>query len=207
VATTALPYGPLLTRWLRPLQRTLNVVNRASVAPLLRWRLGWLFGTPLTGYLMLLRTRGHRTGLRREAPLGYVIRDGSVHVVAGYGAATPWLRNLVADPSVEVVLPTRRFRGNAEPVTAPGEWAPAFRDLVGSFALVGRAVVGDVSGLSDEELYERYSSLPVVRIVPAAGERPLQAGPFDPGGWGWLVPCGGSLVALGLVFGRIRRSS
>ncbi|HEX7951066.1 MAG TPA: nitroreductase/quinone reductase family protein [Candidatus Limnocylindrales bacterium] len=190
VTPTPLPYGPLLTRWLRPLQRGLNLANRASVAPLLRARLGWLLGTPFTGYLMLLRTRGRRTGLVREAPLGYIIRDGAVWCVAGYGEATPWYRNLLDDPTVEVILPTRRFRAIARPVQDAAAWSIAFRELIRSFALVGLAVVGDVSGLSDAELHERYASLPVVRIVPAPGEPPLRAGPFDPGGRGWLLPFG-----------------
>lgn len=206
--TTALPYGPLLTRWLRPLQRALNVANRASVAPILRARLGWLLGTPFTGYLMLLRTRGRRTGLLREAPLGYVIRDGAAWCVAGYGETTPWYRNLLEDPAVELILPTRRLRGIATPVDDEAEWSVAFRELIGSFAVIGRAVIGDVSGLSDQQLHERYAALPVVRIVPAPGEPPLRAGLFDPGGWGWLVTLGASLLALALALrvGRVRRS-
>jgi deazaflavin-dependent oxidoreductase (nitroreductase family) len=209
VATeTTLPYGPLLTRWLRPLQRALNITNRASVAPILRARLGWLLGTPFTGYLMLLRTRGRRSGLLREAPLGYVIRDGAVWCVAGYGETTPWFRNLLDDPSVEVILPTRRFRATATPVTDAAEWSAAFRDLIRSFAVVGWAVVGDVSGLSDEELHERYHSLPVVRITPAPDEPPLRSGPFDPGGWGWWLPYGGALTGLAvwLLSRRSRRA-
>lgn len=200
----SLPYGPVLTRWLRPLQRALNVANRASVAPLLRARLGWLLGTPVTGYLMLLRTRGRRTGLLREAPLGYVIRDGAVWCVAGYGETTPWYLNLLDDPVVEVILPTRRLRGIATPVTDAAAWSVAFRDLIESFAVVGLAVIGDVSGLSDTQLHDRYASLPVVRITPLDG-RPVRSGPFDPGGWGWLLPLGGTLAAL--AWWLLRRSS
>ena len=201
-----LPYGPLLTRWLRPLQRALNVANRASVAPLLRARLGWLLGTPFTGYLMLLRTRGRRTGRLREAPLGYVIRDGAVWCVAGYGETTPWYRNLLDAPTVEVILPTRRFRAIATPVEDATEWSVAFRDLIRSFAFIGLAIVGDVSGLSDEHLHERYAALPIVRITPLDG-RPVRPGPFDPGGWGWLLPLGGSLLVLGLALRGVRGSS
>ncbi|MBI3751749.1 MAG: nitroreductase family deazaflavin-dependent oxidoreductase [Chloroflexi bacterium] len=190
-----------MTRFLRPLQRALNVANRASVAPLLRARLGWLLGTPLTGHLMLLRTRGRRTGLLREAPLGYVIRDGAVWCVAGYGVTTPWYRNLVDDHSVEVILPTRRFSALARPVDDEAEWCLAFRALIRSFAVVGLAVVGDVSGLDDAELFERFHALPVVQITPADGRR-LRPGAFDPGGRGWLlvygVPAAGLAVALAL---------
>lgn len=196
-----LPYGPLLTRLLRPLQRGFLVVNRGLMAPLLRRGWGWLLGNPLTGYLMLLRTRGARSGLQREAPLGYVIDDGAVYCVAGYGTATPWFHNLLAEPGVEVVLPTRRFRGWAEPVAATAEWLREYRALIASFGFVGRLVVGDVARLPDAEVVAGHRALPVVRIVPEPGEPPLRAGPFDPGGWGWVVP----YLVLGLGIGLWRR--
>ena len=191
-----LPYGPILARLLRPLQRGFLVVNHSFMAPLMRHGLGWLVGNPLTGHLMLLRTRGRRSGLMREAPLGYVMRDGAVYCVAGYGEPTPWFRNLLADPNVEVILPTRRFKGTAQPVTDPVEWLGAYRALIASFGLLGRAVVGDIRRLDDGTLLERHRSLPVVRITPRYGDEPLVAGPFDPGGRGWILPYGATLVAV-----------
>ena len=195
-ASLRLPYGPAMTRLLRPIQRGFLVVNGAVVAPLLRRGLGWLLGNPVTGYLMLLRTRGRRSGRIREAPLGYVVRDGAVYCVAGYGEPTPWFRNLVADPAVEVVLPTRRFRGQAEPVADAGEWLRAYRALIASFGVVGRLVVGEVRGLPDEELLARHRSLPVVRIRPGPGEVPLTPGAFDPGGAGWLLPTAATVAGV-----------
>lgn len=193
-AAPALPYGPVMTRLLRPLQRGFLVLNRGFMAPLIRHGFGWLVGNPLTGHLMLLRTRGHRSGRIREAPLGYVIGDGAVYCVAGYGASTSWLRNLIADPSVEVVLPTRRFRGTAEPVTDPDEWLATYRALIASFGLIGRTIVGDVRTTDEAELLERHRSLPVVRIRPIEGEAAVAGGPFDPGGLGWLLPCGATVA-------------
>ncbi len=178
------------------------------MAPLLRSGFGWLIANPFTGHLMLLRTRGRRTGLLREAPLGYVIRDGCVYCVAGYGEPTPWFQNLLAEPNVEVFLPTRQFHGRAEPVADPVEWLAAYRALIASFGLIGNAIVGDVHGLDDEALLARDHALPVVRITPIDGEKPLLAGPFDPGGRGWLLRCGGSLILAVLVwarFGPLRR--
>jgi deazaflavin-dependent oxidoreductase (nitroreductase family) len=198
-SATPLPYGPTLTRLLRPLQRGFLVVNPWLVAPLLRRGLGWLLGSPATGYLMVLRTRGRRSGLTREAPLGYVIDSGVVYCVAGYGRATPWYRNLVADPAVEVTLPTRRFRGRAEPVSDASEWLRTYRALIASFGVVGRLVAGDVPRLDDDTLATQHAALPVIRITPDPRERPLVAGPFDPGGRGWLLPYGATGLGLGLL--------
>ena len=197
-ATAPLPYGPLLSRLLRPLQHGFLLLNGSFMAPLIRHGFGWLVGNPLTGHVMLLRTRGRRSGLLREAPLGYVVRDGAVYCVAGYGEPTPWFRNLVADPGVEVILPTRRFKGRAEPVTDPGEWLATYRALIASFGLVGRAVVGNIRHLDDATLLDRHRSLPVVRIRPRYGDAPLVAGPFDPGGAGWILPYGAT-VAVGVL--------
>jgi deazaflavin-dependent oxidoreductase (nitroreductase family) len=186
-----------MQRLLRPLQHGFLVVNRWFMGPAIRAGLGPLIGNPLTGHIMLLRTRGRRSGVVREAPLGYVILDGAVYCVAGYGARTPWLLNLEADSAVDVVLPTRRFRGLATVVTDDAEWLRAYRALIASFGLVGRrVVVGDPSKLDDATVLAQHRSLPVVRILPVEGECPLRPGAWDPGGRGWLAVSAVSLAAV-----------
>ena len=191
----ALPYGPVLSRLLRPIQRAFLLVNGALVAPALRHGLGILLGTPLTGHLMLLRTTGRTSGKRREVPLGYVIRDGSIWCVAGYGSRTPWYRNLEANPDVEVTLPGRHpIRARAQPVMDDRPWLDAYRALINSFGVIGRLVVGDVDRISDAELLARHRSLPVVRIVPLDG--PITAGRWDDG-WSGAGVVG--LIVLGVA--------
>jgi deazaflavin-dependent oxidoreductase (nitroreductase family) len=197
-----------MTALLGPLQRAFLALNRYFMAPALDIGLGPVIGNPVTAHLMLLRTRGRRTGLQREAPLGYVIRAGAVYCVAGYGRPTPWYRNLLADPEVEVVLPGRRFRGRAEPVTDPTEWLAAYRALIASFGLVGRLIVPDVRRLDDATLLATHGSLPIVRIRPVDPVAPLVTGPFDPGGRGWLLTDGVALLATAvgvMLIARRRR--
>jgi deazaflavin-dependent oxidoreductase (nitroreductase family) len=205
-APAALPYGPVLSRLLRPLQRGFLLVNGAIVAPALRVGLGVFIGTPVFGHLMLLRTRGRRSGLRREVPLGYVIREGSVWCVAGYGATTPWYLNLVADPRVELVLPGRSpMRGLARPVTDDHEWLAAYRALIGSFGVTGRLVVGDVERVSDAELLARHRALPIVRIVPETRDgRSIAAGPWDEG-WSGVLVQAGLLALVAMMLAQLRR--
>jgi deazaflavin-dependent oxidoreductase (nitroreductase family) len=191
-AAGELPYGPILSRGLRPLQRAFGSVNRWAVAPALRAGLGPLFSTPLTGSMMLLRTTGRRSGLPREAPLGYVIRDGSIYCCAGFGRPTAWYRNLVADPRVEVLLPTIAVAGLAETVTDPAEWSRIFPSYVRALGLIGRLVLGDVGAADDDRLASIRAMLPLVRIRPTG----LASGPADPGGGLWMVVQAVSLLLI-----------
>lgn len=204
-ANPRLPYGPLFGRFLRPVQRAFLFVNRWLVGPALRSPFGRFVGNPFTAYLLLLRTRGRRTGLRREAPLGYLICDGFVYCVAGYGVETPWYLNLLDSPTVEVVLPGRTIRGVGEPVTDDAEWLRAYRALIGGFGLAGHLVDGDPQLLSDTAVLATHRSLPVIRIRSLDPSGPLLGGPWDPGGRGWLFVWGALASAVSLVWWQLRQ--
>lgn len=179
----ALPYGPILSHGLGPLQKAFGPFNRWVVAPAIRAGLGPLFSTPMTGSMMLLRTTGRRSGLPREAPLGYVIREGAVYCCAGFGRRTAWYRNLVADPRVEVILPTCAIAGLAETVTDPVEWGRIFPAYVRTLGLIGRLTLGDVGAAGEDRLASIRAQLPLVRIRPTG----LASGPADLGGGLWIV--------------------
>jgi deazaflavin-dependent oxidoreductase (nitroreductase family) len=198
-----LPYGPLMTSSLPRIQRGFRFVNRFVAVPLLEAGLGPLCNTPLTGSLMVLRTKGRRSGLRREAPLGYLVLDGYVYCCAGFGRRTQWFRNIEADPHVEVLLPTIAVAGIAEEVTDPAEWSRGMRALLASLGIISRAVIGDVRHASDERLGAMAGGLPLVRIRITG----LGVGPFDPGGRGWVLPTVLGIAWLGTrVRRRLRRS-
>ena len=75
---------------------------------------------PLVGRIvLLLTTTGRKTKLRRVTPLQYEQIDGDFYVAAGWGKSSDWFRNIVADPCVEVAVKSRRFQGQAEPITDP----------------------------------------------------------------------------------------
>jgi deazaflavin-dependent oxidoreductase (nitroreductase family) len=199
-AIDRLPYGPRLGRILEPLHRWLIPGNQI-VLPLLRSGLGAVISNPATGYLLLLRTRGRRTGLTREVPLGYVVLDGALYCCAGFGEQTAWYRNVLADGRVEVVLPGRTFVGRASPVTDPDEWLRAYRALMGSLGVVSRSVLGDVRSMDDQTLLARHRTIPLVRISPTA----VVAGALDPGGHAWLGAAVAWLVVLAAGLRHVRR--
>jgi deazaflavin-dependent oxidoreductase (nitroreductase family) len=178
--TAPLPYSRPVTAVLTPLRTGFRVFNRWFAAPLIRAGGGPLLATPVAGSILLLRTTGSKSGLVREAPLGYAVIDGRVVVVAGYGRGAHWFRNAIANPSVEVLLPGALMAGRAEEITEPGPRRAAFRTLIQSMGVVGGLTLGDVRGRSDAEVDVLAEAFPILAITPTA----ILPGPFDPGGVG-----------------------
>lgn len=196
-----LPYEGRMRDLLGPLHGVSNAVNRWLVLPALRAGLGPLFSTPIAGSLMILRTTGRSSGRRREAPLGYVILDGAVYCCAGFGRRTAWYRNLLADPRVEVVLPTVAFAGRAETVLDEAEWSRAFPAYLRALGAVGRATLGDIDHALPERLARLRTELPLVRIRPTG----ISAGPADPGGGLWVVVQASWLIGLCVIARAVLR--
>ena len=201
-----LPYGRTVMALLAPLRKAFLVLNRWIAAPLIRAGGGPLLTTPVAGSILLLRTTGRKSGLVREAPLGYTVLDGRVVVVAGYGRTAHWFLNAVADPEVEMMLPGARIAGQAEEITEPDERRAAFRTLIQSMGVVGRLTLGDVSGKGDDEVDLLAQAFPILAITPTA----VLPGPFDPGGIGtrintalWVIV---GAAGLSAVVSRRRRS-
>jgi deazaflavin-dependent oxidoreductase (nitroreductase family) len=79
---------------------------------------------PLIGRLILLLiTTGRKTGKKRVTPLQYEQIDGVIYVGAALGKKADWLRNLQANPQVEVHLKSQRFRARAEVISDVGRIA------------------------------------------------------------------------------------
>lgn len=73
---------------------------------------------PLIGrFVLLLTTRGRRSGLRRVTPLQYEEVDNTVIVGSARGPTADWYQNLVADDSVEVTIGRRHITGRASPTS------------------------------------------------------------------------------------------
>lgn len=190
-----LPYGPRMSRMLPLLHRSFLVANRGFAAPALRAGLGPFFVAPFGGSILLLRTRGRRTGTVREAPLGYLVHDGAVYVCAGFGRSTGWLANITTDPAVDVVLPGARFRGHAQEVTDRAEFTAVLPLLIHALGAVGRATVPDAAALADGGAEAWFGPLPLVRIRLTA----ILPGTWDPGGHGWVGLAGLELAMAALL--------
>ena len=81
------------------------------------------FGAIVGRLILLLTTRGRKTGLPRITALQYEEIDGAVVVGSSRGTKSDWFRNIVADPHVQVRIKSKDFRGLAEPSTDPSRIA------------------------------------------------------------------------------------
>lgn len=178
-----LPPPPHPTESSERLRRGLMCLNRFATVPLMRAGLGAWFATPIGGYVLLMRVRGRRSGRIRDVPLSYLVAEGAPWVLAGWGQATQWYRNLLADPSVEVILPRRTIRCTAEEVRDPETRRRVVPALVRAAGLPGYMGGIDPRG-PDQAILDAYAWVPLIRLRPVGG--PITAGPDDPGGTAWV---------------------
>jgi deazaflavin-dependent oxidoreductase (nitroreductase family) len=97
---------PLLVRWFFRVPKALYRIGLAD---------------QLGRSVLLLTTRGRKTGLPRTTALNY-LADGNVpYVLSGSGSSSDWLRNLQVEPHVLVQVGKRRYDARAELITDPVE--------------------------------------------------------------------------------------
>lgn len=182
-----LPPPPSTGAWvtLEPaLRRGYDLLNRWFMVPLHRLGLGAWIATPVGGYMLLLEVRGRRTGKARHVPLSYVIADGAIWVLAGYGVRTQWYRNILADPEVVAWLPGRVIPCRASEAREPADRARIIPFLARNIGLPGAMIGGGPRHADDESILSTVSWVPLVRLDPRSG--PIAGGPDDPGGRAWI---------------------
>jgi deazaflavin-dependent oxidoreductase (nitroreductase family) len=182
------------------LRRLFWYLNRFFMVPVFRLGLGSLVGSPLGGYIMVLKTTGAKTGKTRYTPLNYAILDGRVYCIAGWGTVAQWYRNLRVRPEVELLLPGGAAVGVAEEVTDPDESLRAIRQVLRNAGFVGFVAGLNPFTTTDEELRERTHDTIVIRIRPTG----IGAGAADPGGWFWILSWAAHAAAGAWLLRRLR---
>ena len=177
--------GDLAQRASRVGHLAFRVLNPKTTVPLIRAGLGAWMGTPIGGWLMVVRVHGRKSGLPHDIPLSYYVEEGCAWVMAGFGPRTHWYRNILADPHVEIVLPGRPpMRAIAEEVRNREIRARILPRLYPATGVPGYLGGANPFRASAEQILEVTSWLPLIRLRPE-GE-PLIPGPDDPGGTGWV---------------------
>lgn len=86
------------------------------------YRLGLLplFGASRT--MMILTTRGCKSGKIRRTPIGYFPVGGVVHIFSAWGRSASWYKNLIADPcDVQIQIGLRPQKVRPEVLEDPAE--------------------------------------------------------------------------------------
>jgi len=126
---------------------------------------------PLIGRLvLLLTTTGRKTGKARVTPLQYEEIDGRIYLGAALGQRADWVRNIRANPAVEVQVKGRRFHATASIINECGQIADFLEvRLQRHPRMVGAILRGNGLALppsrADLEQYARGLTLVVIREV------------------------------------------
>lgn len=164
------------------LRRIFWMFNKFFMTPLFRMGLGAFFCNPFSGYIMVMKTIGRKSGKARFTPVNYAIMNGCVYCLAGWGQIADWYRNLKARPEMEVILPGGALSGKAEDVTDTDESLRAMRQILKNSGFAGFFLGFNLLAASDEVLRERTRDMRVIRICPTG----IGSGASDPGGWMWI---------------------
>ena len=157
-------------------------LNKYFIVPIFRLGLGSFFGNPFSGYIMVLKMRGRKTGKLRYAPVNYAIQNGKVYCMAGFGRISDWYRNLRANAGLEVILPGGAIYGTAQEVQDPSERRLMIRQILKNGGFAGFFDGFNPYRIKDDDLMKRTEDMPLICIQPAG----LGSGAPDPAGWAWI---------------------
>ncbi len=157
-------------------------INTFFMIPFFQLGLGFFFGNPFSGYIMVLKTIGRKSGKLRYAPVNYAIHNGSLYCVSGGRQTSDWYRNLKANPLIDVILPGGAIQGQVTEVTDPDERLQVTRRVLQNAGFAGFFEGYNPFTITDAELAAKSADLPLLRIRPVG----LGSGPADPAGWAWI---------------------
>jgi deazaflavin-dependent oxidoreductase (nitroreductase family) len=138
--------------------------------PQIAYALG--LGPRIGRLVLLLTTTGRKSGKPRVVPLQYEEIDGKFYLGSSRGEKADWVRNIQANPKVNVRVKARRFTGTADVVTD----ASRITDFLEARLHRHPRMIGAMmksEGLSktpDRKALEQYAAQLVVVVVTPEAE-------------------------------------
>ena len=164
------------------MRRVFHFLNKFFMVPLFRLGFGPFFGNPFTGYIMVLKVIGRKTGKVRYAPVNFAIQDGKVYCISGFRKVADWYKNLRARSEVEVLLPAGAIKGHVCEVEDPQIRRVVIRKILKNAGFAGFFEGYNPFTIGDEALMQNTADIPLICIEPVG----LANGASDPGGWAWV---------------------
>jgi hypothetical protein len=178
------------------LRKLFRYLNRFFMVPVFRLGLGPLMTNPFSGYIMVLKTTGWKSGKIRYAPLNYTIWQGCVYCMSGLGQVSHWYRNLTSDQQVELILPGGAWSGTASQVSDPQVRLKVSRQILKNGGFAGFFMGFNPRTAPDALLETSMKDIPLICIHPQGPG----SGASDPGECGWLTAnLGLILVVVGVI--------
>ena len=150
-----------------------KALNQCVVVPAFKRGFGKLISNPLTGRIMVLKTIGRKTGKIRYTPVSYARIDESIYCYQGRHLKGKWYLNILANPQVELLLPSCLLVGYAEEVSDPNEAAFAIRQILRGSGLGGFIYGFNPFTATDYVLQKKISGIPVIRIKAISASKPM----------------------------------
>jgi deazaflavin-dependent oxidoreductase (nitroreductase family) len=172
-----------------------RVLNKFFMVPMFRLGFGPMFGNPLSGYIMVLKTIGRKTGKVRYVPVNYTIHKGNIYCISGWRKIADWYKNLHANPEVEIMLPGGTLYAHMDEICDPDEKSIIARQVLQNAGFAGFFEGYNPFTISDEALKQKITDLPILRFQPLG----LGSGPSDAGGWAWVWSIVATVILIVLL--------
>lgn len=165
------------------LRRVFKFLNKFFMVPMFRLGFGPFMGNPFTGYIMVLKTIGRKSGKVRYVPVNYTIYKGNVYCISGFRKEADWYRNLRAKPEIEMILPGGSIYARMQEISGTNEKRIVTRRILINAGFAGFFEGYNPHRISDEDLQIKTADMPVLRFQPLG----IGNGAFDYGGWAWIL--------------------
>jgi hypothetical protein len=164
------------------MRRVFWFINKFFMVPMFRLGFGPFFGNPLTGYIMVMKAIGRKTGKVHLTPVNYAIHKGNFFCISGGRKTSDWYKNLLTNPDIEVILPGGCVYTHMEEASDSNERLIIIRQILKNAGFAGFFEGYNPFTISDAELTEKTADMPLLRFTPLG----LGSGPSDAGGWAWI---------------------
>ncbi|MDP3721659.1 MAG: nitroreductase family deazaflavin-dependent oxidoreductase [Anaerolineaceae bacterium] len=139
-------------------------------------------GNPFSGYIMVLKVVGRKSGKLRYAPVNYAIYQGSVWCISGGRKTSDWYKNLLANPAIEMIMPGGAIYGQVSEENDPETRRIVIRRVLKNAGFAGFFEGYNPWKISDEEMHSKIGNIPLLKITPTG----IGNGASDPSGLAWI---------------------
>jgi deazaflavin-dependent oxidoreductase (nitroreductase family) len=153
------------------------------MVPVFRMGLSPFIVNPFSGYIMVMKMIGRKSGRTRWVPVNYTIYNGNVYCISAFGEKSHWYHNLKANPNIDIFLPGRAIAGYAEIMKESDAYLFILRQILKNSGAAAFMDGINPFSISDQALVEKTKEMVVFQIHPTG----IANGPLESSGWGWIL--------------------